>query len=193
MFQSIITYNVLGRVHSLLQGEFSPECHLVLALSIFFTFFFFRLGRPVAGNFRHFLYNTAVLSELSNFFMSGVFKDVSFYGQNVWHHQHCNCLCSKVCNIFVYTVVSRQSAYFILLLPQYGHDGFYIHGSVHRKSTLIRSNKMQENAGIYLLQTHSTCFGCPLHPSSGVHKTVTAVSGTGHSNNIATTFLQRGL
>ena len=46
---------------------------------------------------------------------------------------------------------------------------------------LIRSNKMQQYAGIYLLQNHSTCFGCPSHPSSGVHKTVTAASGTGHS------------
>ena len=51
---------------------------------------------------------------------------------------------------------------------------------------------MQQYAGIYLLQNHSTCFGSPSHPSSGVHKTVTAASGTGHSNNIATTLLQRG-
>ena len=55
---------------------------------------------------------------------------------------------------------------------------------------LIRSNKMQQYAGIYLLQNHSTCFGCPSHSSSGVHKTVTAPSGTGHSI-WATTFLQR--
>jgi len=39
---------------------------------------------------------------------------------------------------------------------------------------------MQQYAGIYLLQNHSTCFGCPSHPSR-VHKTVTAASGTGHS------------
>jgi len=51
---------------------------------------------------------------------------------------------------------------------------------------------MQQYAGIYLLQIYCTCFGCPSHPSSGVHKTVTAASGTGHSNS-ATTFLQRGL
>ena len=50
---------------------------------------------------------------------------------------------------------------------------------------------MQQYAGIYLLQNYSTCFGCPLHPSSGVHKTVTAASGTGHSI-CATTLLQRG-
>ena len=50
---------------------------------------------------------------------------------------------------------------------------------------------MQQYAAIYLLQNHSTCFGCPSYPSSGVHKTVTAASGTGHSI-WAATFLQRG-
>ena len=58
---------------------------------------------------------------------------------------------------------------------------FYNHGSVDRDSILIRSNKMQQYAGIYLLQNYSTSFGCPSHPSSGVHKTVTAASGTGHT------------
>ena len=51
---------------------------------------------------------------------------------------------------------------------------------------------MQQYAGIYSLQNHSTCFGCPPHPSLGVHKTVTAASGTGHSI-WAMTFLRRGL
>ena len=54
-------------------------------------------------------------------------------------------------------------------------------GSVHRNSKLTGSNKMQQHAGIYLLQNYSTCFGCPSRPSSGVHKTVTAASGAGHS------------
>ena len=45
----------------------------------------------------------------------------------------------------------------------------------------IISNNTQQYAGIYLLQNHSTCFGCPSHPSSGEHKTVTAASDTGHS------------
>jgi hypothetical protein len=62
----------------------------------------------------------------------------------------------------------------------------------HPIQILIRSNKMQHFAGIYLLQSHSTCFGCPSHPSSGIHKTVTAASGTGHSI-WATTFLRRGV
>jgi len=39
---------------------------------------------------------------------------------------------------------------------------------------------MQPNAGIYLLQNYSINFGCPSHPSSGLHKYVTAASGTGH-------------
>ena len=69
---------------------------------------------------------------------------------------------------------------------------FYIHGSVHCDSILITSNEMQQYAGVYLLQNYCTCFRCLLHPSSGVHQTVTAASGTGHSVR-ATTFRQRGL
>jgi len=66
-----------------------------------------------------------------------------------------------------------------LALETHANMIFYIHGSVHRNSILIRSNKMQHYAGIYLLQNHSARFGRPSHPSSGVHKTVTATSGTG--------------
>ena len=51
---------------------------------------------------------------------------------------------------------------------------------------------MQQYAGVYLLKNYSTCFGFLSHPSSGVRKTVTAASGTGHSVR-ATTFCQRGL
>ena len=58
----------------------------------------------------------------------------------------------------------------------------------HLEDILISSNEMQQYAGVYLLQNYSTCFGCLSHPSSGVHKTVTAPSGTGHftcqSNNL---------
>ena len=39
---------------------------------------------------------------------------------------------------------------------------------------------MQQYAGVYLLQNYSTCFGFLSHPSSGVHQTVIAASGTGH-------------
>jgi hypothetical protein len=50
------------------------------------------------------------------------------------------------------------------LMPYILCTKFYIHGSVHRDSILIRSNKMQQYAGIYLLQNNS------LHVS-GVHRT----------------------
>jgi len=39
---------------------------------------------------------------------------------------------------------------------------------------------------LFLLQNHSTCSGCPLHPPSRVLKTVTAASGTGHNIGTAT-------
>ena len=42
-----------------------------------------------------------------------------------------------------------------------------------------------------ILRVHSICFGCQTHPSSGVHKTVTTVSGTGHIF-CASTSLHRG-
>ena len=64
---------------------------------------------------------------------------------------------------------TRQSAWF-----------FFIRGVVHRNSILIRSNKMQQHANIYLLQNYSTCFGCPSHPSSGVNKILNAAYGTDH-------------
>ena len=63
---------------------------------------------------------------------------------------------------------------------------------LQKLNILIRSNKMQQYAGIYLLQNHSTCFGCPSHPSSGVHKILTTASGTGQSI-WAASFLQHGL
>ena len=40
---------------------------------------------------------------------------------------------------------------------------------------------MQLQADIYLLLNYSTCFGRPSRPSSGVHKTVVAASGTDHT------------
>ena len=43
---------------------------------------------------------------------------------------------------------------------------------------LKKSNEMQQYADINLLLNYSTCFGRPSRPSSGVHKTVVAASGT---------------
>jgi len=47
---------------------------------------------------------------------------------------------------------------------------FHIHGSVYCDSVLIRSNKIQQYGGIYLLQDYSTCFRRRSRPSSGVQK-----------------------
>ena len=57
----------------------------------------------------------------------------------------------------------------------------YIRGSVHRNSRLKKSSKMQQYADIYLLLNYCTCFGRPSRPSSGVHKSVVAASGTDHT------------
>jgi len=56
-------------------------------------------------------------------------------------------------------------------------------------------NKIQQDATVcrYLFNAKLLyMFRVPWHPSSGVHKNVTAASGTGHSI-CATTFHQRGL
>jgi len=65
-------------------------------------------------------------------------------------------------------------------LDLYLHQ-FYICGSVHRSSSLKKSNKMQQYADIYLLLNYSTCFVRPSRPSSGVHMTVVAAYGTDHT------------
>ena len=58
---------------------------------------------------------------------------------------------------------------------------FYVYGSVHRWSTLIFVQRDATQRSLFIiLQVHSTYFGCQQHPSSGVHKTVTTASGTGH-------------
>jgi len=50
---------------------------------------------------------------------------------------------------------------------------------------------MQQYADIYLLQSSLYMFRVSQHPSSGVLKTVTVASGTGHNTGTATSF-QRG-
>jgi len=58
---------------------------------------------------------------------------------------------------------------------------FYVHGSVHRLSILIIVQRDATQISLFIiLQVHSTCFGGQLRPSSGVHKTVTTASGSGH-------------
>ena len=55
--------------------------------------------------------------------------------------------------------VSQPSSHIVSVTTK-----LYIHGSMHRNSILIRSNKMQQYAVIYLLQNHSLNV-------SGVHRT----------------------
>ena len=55
---------------------------------------------------------------------------------------------------------------------------------------IVRGDVTQSSLFI-ILQVHSTCFGCQPYPSSGLHKTVTTASGSGHIFCAATS-LQRG-
>jgi len=57
-------------------------------------------------------------------------------------------------------LIYQQVWFLILCLSRCTVCIFYIHGSVHRDSILTRSNEMQQNAGVYLLQNYSTYFGC---------------------------------
>jgi len=56
---------------------------------------------------------------------------------------------------------------------------------------IIVQRDARQSSLFIIQQVHSTCFGCQPHPSSGVRKTVTTASGTGHIFSAAT-FLQRG-
>ena len=70
---------------------------------------------------------------------------------------------------------------------------FYVYGSVRRWSILLIVHRDATQSSLFIiLQVRSTCFGCQPHPSSGVHKTVTSASGTGHVFCAATS-IQRGL
>jgi len=69
---------------------------------------------------------------------------------------------------------------------------FYVYGSVHRWPILIVVQRDATQSSLFIiLQVHCTCFRCQPHPSSGIHKTVTTASGTGHIFCAAPS-LQRG-
>jgi len=68
----------------------------------------------------------------------------------------------------------------------------YVYCFVHRWSIWIIVQRDATQSSLFIiLQVHSTCFGCQLQPSWGVHKTVTTASGTDHIVCAATS-LQRG-
>ena len=85
-------------------------------------------------------------------------------------HSHMRGVCSSLHNCLSDRRANRVA-----------YDSLGLQARINITYILIRSNKMQQYAGIYLLEDYSTCFGCPSLPSSGVHKNVTAASGTGHS------------
>ena len=62
------------------------------------------------------------------------------------------------------------------------NTGYFISITVQRGAT--------QSSLFIILQVHSACFGCQPHTSSGVHKTVTTASRTGHIFCAATS-LQR--
>jgi len=69
---------------------------------------------------------------------------------------------------------------------------FYVYGSMHRWYILITVQRdATQSSQFIILQVHSTCFGCQPHPSSGVHKTVTIASSTGHTAKYIGILLER--
>ena len=63
---------------------------------------------------------------------------------------------------------------------------------MHRWFILIIVQRDATQSSLFIiLQVQSTCFGCQPHPKSGLHKTVTTASGTGHIFCAATS-LQHG-
>ena len=87
---------------------------------------------------------------------------------------------------FFGSAIHLQSVSTILLFQV--DTELHICSSVHRNCSSKKSNKMQQYADIYLLLNYSACFGCPSRPSSGVHKTVVAASGTDHTTQGASVF-----
>jgi len=78
------------------------------------------------------------------------------------------------------THCNLNTTFHILRWKQTAHIKFHIRGTFHRNAMLKKSNEMQQYADIYVLLNYCTCFGRQLRPSSGVHKTVVAASGTDH-------------
>jgi len=59
------------------------------------------------------------------------------------------------------------------------------------KGLIIVQRDTTQSSLFIILQFQSTSFGCQTHPSSGVHKTLTTASSTGHIFCSATS-VQRG-
>jgi hypothetical protein len=71
--------------------------------------------------------------------------------------------------------------YLMSLLNQVNYNQFYSCGSVHRSLFHLSNQRDAVLSSLFIvLQNHSTCFWCPLYPSSGVHKTVVTTTDTSH-------------
>jgi len=77
---------------------------------------------------------------------------------------------SYKCTIWNYHSAEYECYSFIFIVPCIADKIYLI--IVERDPTLISL--------FIILQVHSTCFGYQTHPSSGVHKTSTTASATGH-------------
>jgi len=80
---------------------------------------------------------------------------------------HLFCLSIWNCNVLLWTHCRKEE--------------FCFYGPLHRRPILIIFQRDAIQSSLFIiLKVHSTCFGCQQHTSSGVHKTVTTASGTGH-------------
>ena len=78
----------------------------------------------------------------------------------------------------------KQCSTPLLVLYHCHKQNFYTYHQVLKiiiNTRLKKSNEMRQYADVSLLLNYSTCFGRPSRPSSGVHKTVDAASGTDHT------------
>jgi hypothetical protein len=77
-------------------------------------------------------------------------------------------------------------------LDHLGHHESNARDTRYKKGLLITVQRDATQSSVFIiLEVHSTCFGCQLYPSLGVHKTVTTAFGTGHIF-CAVASLQRG-
>ena len=105
-----------------------------------------------------------------------------YYTKTLMEHLHININIFLCCHIFSSFVLLFID---VVQLPVLSEQAVCLSTFKLFHFILIRSNKMQQYAGIYLLQNHSTCFVCPSHPSSGVHKTNCSLW---YSNNLPPTW-----
>ena len=88
------------------------------------------------------------------------------------------CVCFWTSRRFYTNITSRNIVTFVIYFRT--TDISIIHQMTLRSILIIIERDATQSSLFIILQVHSTCFGCQPHPSSGVHKTVTIASDTGH-------------